>query len=486
MTLPFGEWMPDRPDLQNQGATIAKNVIPIAGGYAPFQGGVVVSNALTSACKGASSFKQVDGSSFNFAGDSTTLYTLNGTTWDDVGGQVFNVSFFDQWRYAQFGTLILAVNGGDKIQKIRAGTDSVFSEITASPVSKYITIVKDFVVVGPVTISDEINVQWSARNDADSWTPGLNQSGAQPLFEGGPLQGMTGGDFGTLLQERSITRMDFRGGSLIFSFDVIEGARGCRVPGSIIQLGSITYYWSEEGVEAFAGTGGVNIGEGKVSQTLLDRLDFTKLHLVTATIDPARRLVLWSYPDKDGTTRILVYNVGRNRFTDVELDIQVLVSSLTVAVSIDDIAGSIDDSPLTGWPGVFSLDDPALFGGIRNLSAFDTDNKLVNLSGDALAATLTTGEFIISAGQGLLADDKKTIVKRLRGETDALHTITVLHRSKLQTAKTTPTALVTESDGSTANTVKDRYQTFQLNIAAAATWTFAQGITPEEATVSGN
>jgi len=43
--IPFGPWLPDRPNLQNPGATVALNVVPMPGGYGPFQGGNVVSNA---------------------------------------------------------------------------------------------------------------------------------------------------------------------------------------------------------------------------------------------------------------------------------------------------------------------------------------------------------------------------------------------------------------------------------------------------------
>jgi len=478
--IPFGQWLPDMPDLENPGVIIALNVVPTAGGYAPFQGPNTLTNALTARCQGAATFRQVDGESFSFAGDINTLYGLDGTTWTDIGGKVFNVSPFDQWKFAQFGTLVLAVNGVDKIQKIRAGTDVTFSEITASPVSKYIAPVRDFVVVGPVTISDEINVQWSARNDVDSWTSGVNSSGAQPLFEGGPLQGLTGGEFGTILQESAITRMTFVGGDLVFTFDLIENARGCRVPGSIVQLGPNTYYWSEEGVEVFTGTAGINIGEGRVNHTILRDLDFNNLHLVTATIDPERRLVIWAYPTNGDTVdRMLIYNVGQDQFSDIKLDTQVVLSSRSIGISIDDITGSIDASPLTGFPGVFSLDDPELAGILRKLAAFNTSNVMATLDGDALAATLTDGERMLSP------DTKKTHTRRVRANVDDTHTVSVLRRQTQQASKTTVGPVAVQSDGSAPVKVNGRYQSIQVNMAAAGTWDFAQGYEIEEATRGG-
>jgi len=484
--IPFGEWLPDRPSLENPGTTIALNVVPTAGGYAPFQAGVVVTDALDARCQGAASFKQTDGTSYVFAGDATKLYLLSNGLWTDASSKVYNVLPFNQWKYAQFGSLILAVNGSDKIQKIRAGAATGFEEIDASPISQFIAIVRDFVVVGPVTVGSDRFIQWSARNDVDSWTPTLNSSGIQALIEGGPLKGITGGDFGTILQETSVTRMNFVGGDLVFSFDIIESARGCFVSGSIVQLGAITYYWSEEGIEAFTGTGGRNIGEGKVNQTLFNRLDFDNLDLVTATIDPERRLVIWAYPSGGSVVnRLLIYNVGQNQFSDIELTVQVLLSTRDETISIDDIAGSIDDVPLTGFPTVTSLDDPLLLGGRRRLAAFNTSNQMMTLNGDALAATLKMGEFIFSNTGTLVSDGKKVWTRGLRGAIDGTHTISVLHREKLQVATTTEGPITPENDGSVSPRTNDRYQSFQMNTLSAASWNFAQGIDFERVTKGG-
>lgn len=483
--IPFGPWLPDRPDFKNPGATKAKNVVPTAGGYAPFQGGNVITNALDDPCQGAVGIKQQNGTTFNYAGDATKLYELQSATWVDVSSAPYTTSPFDQWKFTQFGSLVIAANGTDKLQKIRAGVDAAFTEITASPVGKFIAVVGEFVVTGPVLDGNDIKVVWSARNNADGWTPGINSSGEQILFTGGPMNGVTGGDFGIILQESAIQRMTFVGADLVFTFDVIENARGCIVPGSVVQLGPLTYYWSEEGVEVFTGTGGVNIGEGKVNKTLLERLDFNMLESVTGTIDPTRRLVIWNYPDIDGTTRELIYDVGEKRFSEAELDVQVLLSSRDIKISIDDIPGSIDAVPLGGFPGVTSLDDVFFAGVERKLSAFNPSNQMMNLNGDALAATLATSELLVSDSGGLIVDNKKVHIRRLRGVVDNTHTLSVLERKNLQTAKTENGPKTTEDDGSTAFTSNARYATLQMNMTAAAEWTEAQGIDLEEATKGG-
>lgn len=482
--IPFGPWLPDRPALENPGATVAKNVIPVPGGYAPFQGATIASDALDDPCQGAASFKQTDGTSYVFAGDATKLYQLGNMTWNDASSKTYGLLSTDSWTFSQFGSLVLAIGGSTKLQKIRAGEEIIFTEIEESPIASFMAIVKDFVVVGPVDVDGDKFVQWSARNNVDEWTPLTNSSGIQALIEGGPMKGITGGDFGTILQESAITRMNFVGGDLVFTFDIIEAARGCFVAGSVIQLGPITYYWSEEGVEAFTGTGGKNIGQGQVNDTLFSRLDFDNLDKVTATIDPKRRLVIWSYPINGVVNGMLIYYAGENRFSDVELEVQVLLSTRAPTISIDDIAGSIDDSPLTGFPTVTSLDDPLLLGGRRSLAAFNTDNEMITLDGDTLAATLTLGEFIFTNNGTFLSDGKKIHTRRLRAAIDGTHTITIGHRENLQTA-ITETPFLLESNGSTATKVNDRYQRFQINTLAAADWNFAQGIDFEEATKGG-
>lgn len=484
--LTFGEWLPDRRTLDNVGVSNATNVVPVVNGYAPFQAGVVVTDALDNRCQGAASFKQTDGSSYVYAGDEEKLYMLNNGVWDDAQAKPYSTTEFNQWKFLQFGSLVLAVNGSDKIQKIRSGAATAFEEIESSPVSSFIAAVKDFIVVGSIVIGSDRFIQWSARNNVDEWTPLVGSSGLQALNEGGQLMGITGGDFGIILQESAVTRMSFVGGDLVFTFDVIEGSRGCFVSGSVIRLGAVTYYWSEEGVEAFTGTGGVNIGEGKVNTTLFERLDFDNVHLVTATIDPIRRLVIWAYPVNGVVSRLLVYNVGQNKFSDIEMTVQVLLSTRDETVSIDDIAGSIDDSPLTGYPTVTSLDDPLLLGGTRRLAAFNTSNQMMTLDGDNLAATITLGERIFTNnGQTIINDNKNIRIARLRGAVDGDYTLSSIHRLKMQDTATTSAFDAPEEDGSVVGRVNDRYQALQMNIASGVSWDLAQGIDIEEAVKGG-
>ena len=52
----FGEWLPDQPDLDNPGATIAKNVLPYVQTYGSFKSLQSFSTALSGACTGSVSY----------------------------------------------------------------------------------------------------------------------------------------------------------------------------------------------------------------------------------------------------------------------------------------------------------------------------------------------------------------------------------------------------------------------------------------------
>ena len=471
--IPFAEWTPDRPELV--GSNIAENVVPRAGGYGPFKSPASVSDALDNRAQGFAAIKSIQGFTTIFAGDAGKLYKLLGGVWEDVSGSAYATPVFGRWEFEEFGQLALAVNGANKLQRYNLGGTDNFVEVVDSPIGKHIAVVKDFVVIG----GD--NIYWSARNNADGWTPTVDSSGVQSLVEGGPLNGITGGDFGTILQESSVTRMTFVGGDVVFQFDTIEQARGCIAPGSIGKLGLFTYYWSNYGVEVFDGVQGQNIGEGKVNRFLLDNLDFGNLDKVSVAIDPKRRLVVWGYPsnDSDGTPdRLLIYYVGENRFSEARIDHQLLATPITPTISIDDIAGSIDDVPLTGFPGVTSLDDPRLFGGLLRFGMFDATNQLNYFTGNNLAAKASTAEFAPNR-------ELRSEIQRLRPlNDDSDTTITVRHRETQQATVIEDTPLDMRPDGSVPCRVNDRYFSFQSNLVSAD-WTEAQGVNLEEVVSRG-
>lgn len=82
--MKFGEYLPDLPDRDNPGLTVAKNCLPHAVSYKQFSGPVVYSNALSARARGYISCKDTSGNVYNFAATDDRIYSLSGNTYSEV------------------------------------------------------------------------------------------------------------------------------------------------------------------------------------------------------------------------------------------------------------------------------------------------------------------------------------------------------------------------------------------------------------------
>src|ERR1044071_6091795 len=118
--IPFSEWKPDLSDYRGQTSQTILNVVPQGDGYGPFKQFNIATTALPAGCRGVFFARKADGSIEIFAGTSTKLYLLNNTdqTWTDVSksGDYSQLASGAQWRFAQFNSLVVAVQGNDSPQ----------------------------------------------------------------------------------------------------------------------------------------------------------------------------------------------------------------------------------------------------------------------------------------------------------------------------------------------------------------------------------
>src|SRR5438093_60110 len=101
--LPFGEWLPDLPTLGNPGAKVAKNVIPDTRSYLPFPQLHQYSTSMANRVRGALIARDTAGNYYNYAGDTTRLYSLSNVVWQNVtrlSGD-YNTSDEDYWEFTQ-------------------------------------------------------------------------------------------------------------------------------------------------------------------------------------------------------------------------------------------------------------------------------------------------------------------------------------------------------------------------------------------------
>jgi hypothetical protein len=181
--LDMAEWLPDRPGVVGA-LTEAQNVYPVAAGYAPFPSAVILSDAASEELITCFAGK-ISGSTTLFAGGATKLFKYDSADrdLDDVskmGGYTAS-----GWDFTQFGDVVIAANGTDKLQGWTLGTSTAFADLdAAAPTAKFVTVVRDFVVAA----NDSTNrnkVYWSDINDETDWTPGAaSQSDFQIIADG--------------------------------------------------------------------------------------------------------------------------------------------------------------------------------------------------------------------------------------------------------------------------------------------------------------
>ena len=386
--ITFTEWTPDLAGVA-ENLSIAQNVVPTALGYNPFPLAVDYSAAASENLNNVFAGK-FSATTTVFAGGATKLFKFDGAdlSMDNVS-KTGNYSNIQRWNFTQFGNTIIAANNVNKLQAYTLGSSSTFDDLSAdAPVAEYVTVVRDFVVASSLDSGSNANkVQWSNINDETNWTTGAaSQSDYQIISDGGNIHGMTGGEVGLIFLDRAIVRMSYIGSPLFFQFDTISRGVGCVEGNTVVQYGSMTYFLGADGFYSCDGTTVTAIGTQKVDAWFYANANPSKLNLMSSTIDPIRKIVVWSFIDNFAQNTLLIYNWQVKKWSYCTTDVDVVASSASAGMTLEglDLYGNMDT--LTT-----SLDD-ALWSGGKFLFAGARDNKIVTFTGANSSAQLTTGD----------------------------------------------------------------------------------------------
>lgn len=409
MIIPFGEYAPDNPALGNEGATVAKNVIPAIKGYKKFASLSNYSSALTAYCRGAFAAMDTDGNVHSYAGDATKLYRLVSTTFTDsskTGG--YSSATDSYWEFTKYNNTCIATNFDDAIQVITLG-GTTFADLGGTPPrARHLAVGgpgNAFLMVGNTYDASDGNVpnrvRWAGIGTSTSWTVSAStQADYQDLQgNGGWVQSIVGGEIFYIFQERAIYRAAYVGSPLVFQFDNIEDARGAFAPRSPIMVGGLIYYLADDGFYVMAGGQSIPIGAGKIDKTFLADLNDDYLHRVTAAAIPNDKVIIWSYPGSgsaDGTPdKCLLYNWVSKKWCFAEFNHELIYRAISVGTTLDglDAAGYTNIDTMA-----FSFDSKVWMGGKLQLAGFDTSNRQAFFTGTALDATFETGEVQLTGG----------------------------------------------------------------------------------------
>jgi hypothetical protein len=475
--LPFANWQPDKQGLTNEGTQDIKNVYPTGGGYAPFKGlSALSTTGLNAAALGAIAAIDSTGTTKSFAGDSSKLYLLSMAAFGDVSkGGGYTVGGTERWEFCQFGQRVIATQIGDVPQYYDLGSSSVFADLAGSPPqARHIAVVRDFVVLAN-TVNSPNEVAWSGFNNSGQWSAGTNQSDKQTLQGGGWVQAVVGGASGRIYQEHAITRMSYVGPPLYFQFDTIEEKRGLAAPSAIVTVGSVDYFWSQDGFYSYDPSNGCTaIGNEKVDNWFNTHLLSNTFSQITAGVDPVNKLVLFSFVSTDATDTshpdtVLIYQWTKQEWSYAKIDHEMIYSALSEGWTLEQIGAaypSIETVPV-------SFDSRVWTGGAAYLGAFTTGHQLGSFTGSNLAALLETADF-----EGI--PGRRSILTTVVPFCDTANATAVIRsRERFADAVTDTGASAMQSNGEIPVLSSGRYHRVQISMPAADTWTYATGVDPQ-------
>jgi len=474
-TIPFGQYAPDVASIGTSFTNYVKNVYPqVADGYGPMHGPDDFTLAMTGTPQGLYGAINLDGSSALFAGSGTKLYKLNGVTnaWEDVtraSGGDYSVASTALWDFCQFGSIVIAVADGNAPQSFTLGSSTKFAALGGSPPqARRVSNVGDFVVLSGLT-SNQNRIQWSAINDTTGWTAGTNLSDYQDFPDGGAVQGVAGGEFGVVFQERAIRRMIFVGPPSIFQFQRISSDRGALTRYAFCQAAGNIFFLANDGFYKIDPGGGItDIGSNRVNRKIIDEIDPTEQHHVQAVSDPSSPRVMWFYRSVDNgqpyMDRALIYDWSIDRWSYAEIEAYVVSTSLPMSATLEglDAAGTMETLP-------FSLDNYTSQL-TREISLICSDKTTCKLTGAYLEAEIDTPE-------GSIGDGMRSFTRSIAPITDAAGAyVSTLSRSRLIDAKVQGTETAIGVRGYASLRTNTRFGTVRVRIPSAETWTFARGV----------
>lgn len=490
MEIQFGEYLPDLPPYNNPGVTVAKNVVAVSNNYQPFLNSNVYSNALDSTCQGAVSFKDKTGNTVNFAGTAAKLYKSSIGTYSDIsktGG--YTTSAEERWRFIKFNDQIIATNYSDPIQAFTLSSSTKFADLAAgAPQARCIARVKDFVVVGNTfDTTDGVvphRMRWPGIGDTTAWTVSATTQADYNDLDATPgyVKAIVGGEYGTIFQERAITRMTYIGSPAVFRFDQVEIGKGTPATDSVIRVGNYIFYLGLDGFYVFDGTQSSPIGDNKINRTFWSEVDLNYLSRICATVDYQKQLIYWAYPIAGNVSgrpnKILAFNYGANaskRWSTIEgIDVEFLYTSLSEGYTLD----SLDSVNTNIDAFTISLDSLVWTGQNFLLSGFDSSHRQINFNGTAMTATIETQEVQLNEGQF-------TDVQLVRPLVDGANSLTMQlgTRNKLTDSITWSTSSTPDSMGNCPFRSNAVYQRARVTITGG--FTNAQGISIVQSAAGG-
>ncbi len=488
LIIEFKGWMPDRADLANPGEIEANGVLPTRDGYSPFKRLANTTAKLDARCQGAGAAQNTAGVVTVYAGDISKLYSIeNEAATDRSKSGGYTVGADETVEFTQFGNSVIATQITDPVQTITVGGTVFADMITGSekPKARHVATVRDQLVLGNIVDSGDgtipNRVWWSALRDITDFDKSATTlCDVQDIQAGGWVQRIIGNqEYGLVFLERQIQRMVWEGAPRIWDFVPVDRQRGTPIPGSVIAIGRLAFFISEEGFFVNDGTQSVPIGNEKVDREFWNQFDTTYISRVSAVLDPVRKVVGWLFPGtgNSGTpNKMFLYNWVEDRWSEADVGAQLVFDSISQGLSLDDLDTISTDLDALA----FSLDSRAWTGGELKRGAFaDAGGRgtLAFFTGADLDAAITPGERQLHPGQVSRVTNTRPLIEAPAVGTDVTVTVQVAGRARQLDIATFGSAASMTTIGECPVINEARFQRFRTNITTGdGLWTHAQGI----------
>jgi hypothetical protein len=480
--FPFGPWEADAAGVDAPVLLTAQNVWALKNGYTPIPGLAAASeSALGAKCVGAVAVRTSAGGWLIFAGTATALYKWQAGVWTDytrTAGGAYAVPTDDYWSFTAYGSQLIAVNISDDPQVIDVDTGATnFAALGGSPPrARYVTTVGDFVVLASLSSSDR-KLRNSAINDSTGWTVGTNLCDEQEFVDGARITGLAGGEYGYVVQEKSIRRMMFQPGSdIAFRYERVDAEHGAAAGYSLASTANSIFFLANDGFYSFGANGLIPIGAGRVNKWFRANCDSARYFSVQSFTDPFAPRIGWAFYNSAGSTnfdRVIFYDWQIDRWTYAVVEAQYWTSLVTAGTTLEELDSYGDiDSGLIPYP----FDSRVWEGGAPVIGAVNSAGKMSFLeSTTQLTALLLTSPMHVNPGYR----SKEFDIEAMGVFNGATLTLRIGKRENTQTTATyTSAASPSSLTGMFRLSASGRVHEFELTIAQSSgtLWTHAQGL----------
>lgn len=488
MQFPYGQLAPDAKENAPGVCMIADGVLPLVEGYGPAQQLVTPSSseALPGDPRGAITVIKRSGAAQVYFLTETTLEVQDSTYgWTEIEGGLSCTADHD-WSLEQFGDKLLYTNTTEGLRAYDVEAGGVASAIAAAGDPRELFVCANMVFgldcLDNAGTRNNRLIRNSDFNDHTDWTGGAADQ--QPLEKGGALLGGFNlkNSAAVIVQADALRLLQFgnAGGGALYSLQEIATGRGAVGRKACVAFDGVLYGLSTNGFWRFSLAQGLQwIGSGKVDAWFLARVATLDMPKVQATIDPARKVVLWRYPmASDASAAVTEHMIGFSwefeRWFTWTVSAAYLSRIATPGYTLGSAGAVFGD--LAGAPPI-PVGDRFWQGGGEVLAALDQNLKYAAFSGASQAAQIrtSTSNSPVTAliGWATPIDDA------------AGGTLSMGVTDSLDTALSWKDGEVKVSGGRTGQRGRGMNLAFERNIPAGEPWTYAKGVDHIKASTGG-